>query len=74
MQLSSRVIVITNQSFLIIKKGMYLERQINKSLCQTSIKESANSRKVSMLLNNLSKLFVRFTLKCISNIPSSSHQ
>ena len=32
MQLSSRVIVITNQSFLIMKKGMYLERQINKSV------------------------------------------
>ena len=44
MKLSSRVVIIPNQSFLVIKKGVYLDRQINELfLCQTSIKESANS-------------------------------
>ena len=74
MKLSSRVIIITNQSFLIIKKVCILiDKSINLFLCHTSIKESANSRKVSMLWYDLSMLFVRFTLKCISNVHSN-HQ
>ena len=51
-----------------------IDKPINLFLCQTSIKESANLTKLNMLLYDLSMLFVRFTLKCISNIHSNSNQ